>query len=205
MEKEIVGRSFMLEEQTTLITFLKEVIREYENKIELLKKNNDSILILNRGLLDEFRDDINVITDIDVCLIEAVLEEASVNKSVKEDILKYFDVVKKLLTLNKKNKTSYEISEEQLKYIRLFFDIVDELEKKNTKTHLNNLQKIAQINSNYTKFRDLLKQLENKNNKEFISDIDTIEILLNENKLSEKTKRGILINIMKYNQKLNNS
>lgn len=56
----------MLEEQTTLITFLKEVIREYENKIELLKKNNDSILILNRGLLDEFRDDINVITDIDV-------------------------------------------------------------------------------------------------------------------------------------------
>ena len=195
----------MLEEQTTLITFLKEVIREYENKIELLKKNNDSILILNRGLLDEFRDDINVITDIDVCLIEAVLEEASVNKLVKEDILKYFDVVKKLLTLNKKNKTSYEISEEQLKYIRLFFDIVDELEKKNTKTHLNNLQKIAQINSNYTKFRDLLKQLENKNNKEFISDIDTIEILLNENKLSEKTKRGILINIMKYNQKLNNS
>lgn len=193
----------MLEEQTTLITFLKEVIREYENKIEL-KKNNDSILILNRGLLDEFRDDINVITDIDVCLIEAVLEEASVSKSVKEDILKYFDVVKKLLTLNKKNKTSYEISEEQLKYIRLFFDIVDELEKKNTKTHLNNLQKIAQINSNYTKFRDLLKQLENKNNKEFISDIDTIEILLNENKLSEKTKRGILINIMKYNQKLNN-
>ena len=106
--------------------------------------------------------------------------------------------------MNKKNKTSYEISEEQLKYIRLFFDIVDELEKKNTKTHLNNLQKIAQINSNYTKFRDLLKQLENKNNKEFISDIDTIEILLNENKLSEKTKRGILINIMKYNQKLNN-
>ena len=94
----------MLEEQTTLITFLKEVIREYENKIELLKKNNDSILILNRGLLDEFRDDINVITDIDVCLIEAVLEEASVSKSVKEDILKYFDVVKKLLTLNKKNK-----------------------------------------------------------------------------------------------------
>lgn len=195
----------MLEEQTTLITFLKEVIREYENKIELLKKNNDSILILNRGLLDEFRDDINVITDIDLCLIEAVLEEASVSKSVKEDILKYFDVVKKLLTLNKKNKTSYEILEEQLKYIRLFFDIVDELEKKNTKTHLNNLQKIAQINSNYTKFRDLLKQLENKNNKEFISDIDTIEILLNENKLSEKTKRGILINIMKYNQKLNNS
>ena len=168
MEKEIVGRSFMLEEQTTLITFLKEVIREYENKIELLKKNNDSILILNRGLLDEFRDDINVITDIDVCLIEAVLEEASVSKSVKEDILKYFDVVKKLLTLNKKNKTSYEISEEQLKYIRLFFDIVDELEKQNTKTHLNNLQKIAQINSNYTKFRDLLKQLENKNNKEFL-------------------------------------
>ena len=194
----------MLEEQTTLITFLKEVIREYENKIELLKKNNDSILILNRGLLDEFRDDINVITDIDLCFIEAVLEEASVSKSVKEDILKYFDVVKKLLTLNKKNKTSYEISEEQLKYIRLFFDIVDELEKQNTKTHLNNLQKIAQINSNYTKFRDLLKQLENKNNKEFISDIDTIEILLNENKLSEKTKRGILINIMKYNQKLNN-
>lgn len=194
----------MLEEQTTLITFLKEVIREYENKIELLKKNNDSILILNRGLLDEFRDDINVITDIDLCLIETVLEEASVSKSVKEDILKYFDVVKKLLTLNKKNKTSYEISEEQLKYIRLFFDIVDELEKQNTKTHLNNLQKIAQINSNYTKFRDLLKQLENKNNKEFISDIDTIEILLNENKLSEKTKRGILINIMKYNQKLNN-
>lgn len=133
-----------------------------------------------------------------------MLEEASVSKSVKEDILKYFDVVKKLLTLNKKNKTSYEISEEQLKYIRLFFDIVDELEKQNTKTHLNNLQKIAQINSNYTKFRDLLKQLENKNNKEFISDIDTIEILLNENKLSEKTKRGILINIMKYNQKLNN-
>ena len=41
----------MLEEQTTLITFLKEVIREYENKIELLKKNNDSILILNRGLI----------------------------------------------------------------------------------------------------------------------------------------------------------
>ena len=51
----------MLEEQTTLITFLKEVIREYENKIELLKKNNDSILILNRGLLDEFRDDINIL------------------------------------------------------------------------------------------------------------------------------------------------
>ena len=41
----------MLEEQTTLITFLKEVIREYENKIELLKheKNDMNKYFIPKG------------------------------------------------------------------------------------------------------------------------------------------------------------
>ena len=88
-------------------------------------------------------------------------------------------------------------------YVELFFKKVDELAEKNKQQHLDNLKKIAKLNSIRSKYGDLLDQIEDSNNKKYISDLNLISLLLNEYELEEKTKRSILINIMKYNQKVN--
>lgn len=193
----------MLEEQTVLITILKEVIANYDLKIKKLINDNNSILLVNKGILDDFRNDIEVITEIDLKIVNAIFEELNDNSEEKDKILKYLSLIKKLLLLNKEKKTTYKITEEQLHYVELFFEKVDCLERQNHQTHLDNLKKITKMSAIRSKYTELLEQLKDTNNKNFISDLNLIGILLNECELEEKVKRNVLINIMKYNQKIN--
>lgn len=193
----------MLEEQTTLITILKEVISRYDRKIENLIKSNNSTLLLNRGILDDFRNNLESITELDLSIVLAIFDELNTNEEEKNKIYNYLDSIKKLLTLNKEEHTTYEISKEQLFYIELFFKKVDELEEKNKHQHLDNLKKIAKMSSIRNKYNELLEQIEDSSNRNYISDLNLISLLLNEYELKEKTKRNILISIMKYNQKIN--
>lgn len=192
----------MLEEQTVLIAILREVISSYDRKIENLIQSNNSVLLLNGGVLDNFRDNLESITELDLSIVLAVLEELNTQKEEKNKIYNYLDTIKRLLTLNKNEHTTYEITKEQLAYVELFFKKVDDLAEKNKQIHLNNLKKIAKMNSIRSKYSDLLNQIEDSSNKRYISDLNLISLLLNEYELEEKTKRNILINIMKYNQKV---
>lgn len=193
----------MLEEQTVLITILREVIASYDRKMETLIKSNNSVLLLNSGALDSLRDNLEFITEMDLSIALSVLNELNIKKEEKDKIYNYLDSIKKLLTLNKEEHTTYEITNDQLAYVELFFKKVDELAEKNKQQHLDNLKKIAKLNSIRSKYGDLLVQIEDSNNKKYISDLNLISLLLNEYELEEKTKRSILINIMKYNQKVN--
>ncbi len=193
----------MLEEQTVLITILREVIASYDRKMETLIKSNNSVLLLNSGALDSLRDNLEFITEMDLSIALSVLNELNIKKEEKDKIYNYLDSIKKLLTLNKEEHTTYEITNDQLAYVELFFKKVDELAEKNKQQHLDNLKKIAKLNSIRSKYGDLLDQIEDSNNKKYISDLNLISLLLNEYELEEKTKRSILINIMKYNQKVN--
>ncbi len=193
----------MLEEQTVLITILREVVSSYDRKIEALIKNNNSILLLNKGVIDNFRNDLDYITELDLTIVKKIFEELETPKEESIKIYNYLDSIKELLTLNKKENTSYEITKEQLSYVEKFFLKVDELEKKNQQTHFENLKKIAKMNGVRSKYSELLNQIEDGDNKKYISDLNLISLLLNEYELEEKTKRSILINIMKYNQKVN--
>ncbi|MCI8461066.1 MAG: hypothetical protein HFE81_06675 [Bacilli bacterium] len=139
----------------------------------------------------------------DLSIALSVLNELNIKKEEKDKIYNYLDSIKKLLTLNKEEHTTYEITNDQLAYVELFFKKVDELAEKNKQQHLDNLKKIAKLNSIRSKYGDLLDQIEDSNNKKYISDLNLISLLLNEYELEEKTKRSILINIMKYNQKVN--
>lgn len=193
----------MLEEQTVLITILREVIASYDRKMETLIKSNNSVLLLNSGALDSLRDNLEFITEMDLSIALSVLNELNIKKEEKDKIYNYLDSIKKLLTLNKEEHTTYEITNDQLAYVELFFKKVDELAEKNKQQHLDNIKKIAKLNSIRSKYSDLLDQIEDSNNKKYISDLNLISLLLNEYELEEKTKRSILINIMKYNQKVN--
>lgn len=193
----------MLEEQTVLITILREVIARYDRKMETLIKSNNSVLLLNSGALDSLRDNLEFITEMDLSIALSVLNELNIKKEEKDKIYNYLDSIKKLLTLNKEEHTTYEITNDQLAYVELLFKKVDELAEKNKQQHLDNLKKIAKLNSIRSKYGDLLDQIEDSNNKKYISDLNLISLLLNEYELEEKTKRSILINIMKYNQKVN--
>ena len=51
----------------------------------------------------------------------------------------------------------------------------------------------------------MLEKIENPNNKDYLDDITTINILLDECNIDWKTKKGILFNIMRYNANCYNS
>ena len=159
--------------------------------METLIKSNNSVLLLNSGALDSLRDNLEFITEMDLSIALSVLNELNIKKEEKDKIYNYLDSIKKLLTLNKEEHTTYEITNDQLAYVELFFKKVDELAEKNKQQHLDNLKKIAKLNSIRSKYGDLLVQIEDSNNKKYISDLNLISLLLNEYELENAFQESI--------------
>lgn len=189
----------MSENQVTLVTILRQVISDYESKLDKIKSVNDSALSMNRDLIEKFRKDINTILEIDISLVEKILDEVEASALERDTICKYLKIIKTLLTLNKENNTTFKIQDNQLRYVELFFEKVDELSRKNEEIQKANMKNIGKLTSTVNKYKQLLRTLEDRNNTNFISDIDVIMQLFKECETDEKTKQEILLNLMKYN------
>ena len=192
----------MPEEQVTLITLLREVILGYEDKLVELETVNSSALTMNRDKIERFRDDIQAIIDIDLHVIEDILNELNLDPEEKEKTFNYLRRVKQLLQLNQREGTTYKIQGNQLSQISHFFERIDEEIEKNTKIQDEHMRNVGKLTSICKKYKKLLGLLEDKNNTTFIDDVDLIALLFKECSIDEKTKRNILLSIMKYNKTL---
>jgi len=194
----------MLESQTTLITILKEVILNYENKLASLKKVNESSLVRNKAILNQLRDDLETIIDLDLKVVEEILAELELSKAEKESIFKYLSTIKILLKHNKEDGTTFIIDEEQLKYVELFFEKIELVAHKHQETKLNNLKSISKLTNICNKYQSLLELLEDKNNTSFISNQEIINLLFTECEMDGEIKKRIVLNILRYNQEIYN-
>lgn len=192
----------MLEEQTTLMAILKEVIKEYDNRLSEVETVNNSIVLNNKKIVNDLKNNIDSITSLDIDIISEILTELDVEDKEKEEIFNNFETIKKLLVLNKEQKTTYEITDKQLDHIALFFKKYDDAVKEKSKIQSKNMIIIGKITTTCRKYKELLGRLENKDNNVFIDDMSLIEELFSELEIDQSTKTGIVLNLAKYNKNL---
>ena len=92
----------MLENQTTLITILKEVIESNQEKIENLENITTSSVIIYKKELKNLKEDINYLINLNLDIVERVLDEAEIDPKEQDNIYEYFKVIKELLVLKRK-------------------------------------------------------------------------------------------------------
>ena len=192
----------MAEEQFTLVMILKEVILGYEHKLEELKRMNVSPLENYKEEIEKVRSNVLNIMDVDLRSIEDILGELSVPEEDKKQIANYLRTIQTLLRFNRDKKTTYIIQESQLQYVRDFFERLDALSKEKKEQDNESMNTIGRLSNLCEKYKELLRALEDKNSTTFINDQELIELLMRECSLTESTKRGILLSIMKYNKRV---
>ena len=191
----------MLEEQIPLITILKEVISDYEEKI---LHTNIPKIVEYKSQIDSLKKDINYILEIDLNIIKEILSEYKEQLKEYKDIYQYMSTIKSLLKLNKEKHTTYKLQPNQLAYIKNFIKELEKLEKENQKEIDKNIQEKEKFIETKKQYEELLNQIEDKTNFEYISNIKILTLLWNECEIDESTKRDIIISIMKYNQNMFN-
>lgn len=189
-----------MSKQNLLATVLNKIIDTYEDKISELIKNNNSILLTNKGIIDDLKNDINVLTNFNLDIVKNVLIETNTSEEEQAKIYNYLETIQKILTLNQEFNTTYTISDEQLSYLELFFNKITELEEINKNKHLNNLKKITKFTTTISKYKSLIKQIEDDNNNHYIADINLIKLLLSEPYLEDRAKQDILLDIINHNK-----
>ena len=189
----------MLEEQTTLITILKEVIKEYDNRLSEVEEVNNSIVLNSKDIVNELKSNLGSITSIDIDNLKEILTELDIEE--KDELVSYFETIKKLLVLNKEQNTTYEITDKQLDNMALFFKKYDDKVKEKSIVQSKNMIIIGKITNTCKKYKELLKRLEDKDNNIFIDDISLIEELFSELEIDEETKTKIILNLSKYKKR----
>ena len=190
----------MLEEQTTLIAILKEVIKEYDNRLSEVEEVNNSIVLNSKDIVNELKSNLGSITSLDIDKLKEILTELDIEE--KDELVSYFETIKKLLVLNKEQNTTYEITDKQLDNMALFFKKYDDKVKEKSIVQSKNMIIIGKITNTCKKYKELLRRLEDKDNNIFIDDISLIEELFSELEIDEETKTKIILNLSKYNQNL---
>lgn len=185
----------MIEDQTTLITILNEVINS--NKIKI--NSSSSIKEKYFKELNLLKDNINNISIIKLTIIRNILDELDISYKEKEDIYKDIINIRELISLNENAHTTYKISNKQIITIN---KLINYMENNNITYNEEEIKAIKEKNNKYIL---MLEKIENPNNKDYLDDITTINILLDECNIDWKTKKGILFNIMRYNANCYNS
>lgn len=188
----------------TLLSILRQMVSENEQRLQELNNINNSALILHREEIEELQRDITKIIDIDMKVIEKILDEAEVSALEKDAICRYMDTIKKLLTLNKEKHTTFRITVDQMKYVDAFFEKVQLLAKKNEELQTKNLKDMGRLTRISNEYKRLLEMLEDKNNTTYITDIELVMQLLEDNDADDETKKKVLLSIIKYNQQIHN-
>ena len=135
----------MLENQTTLITILKEVIESNQEKIENLENITTSSVIIYKKELKKLKEDINYLINLNLDIVEKVLDEAEIDPKEQDNIYEYFKVIKELLVLNKKENTTFKFYNNQLSKVNRFFDYVEILQNKNKVYHESNINELEEL------------------------------------------------------------
>ena len=184
---------------TNLVILLKQVINDKKRKIKEFTAHIDPKLSQKMDLLDKLRADYNEFVRIDFNEINSLLNLFNLSDKDKEKITKELDTIRVLLTLNEKEKTTYELSEEEKRTINLFLDNFEEYIEEQ-----NKIKKVIDPKYNHDlmllkQYKELLEKIINPKYNDLISDTRTIKSLLEENNLSEEEKQDIILALLKYN------
>ena len=184
---------------TNLVILLKQVINDKKRKIKEFTSHIDPKLSQKMDLLDKLRADYNEFVRIDFNEINSLLNLFNLSDKDKEKITKELDTIRVLLTLNEKEKTTYELSEEEKRTINLFLDNFEEYIEEQ-----NKIKKVIDPKYNHDfmllkQYKELLEKIINPKYNDLISDTRTIKSLLEENNLSEEEKQDIILALLKYN------
>ena len=193
----------MLENQTTILTILKEEIESNERKIDSLENGKSKVIRKYENELEKLKEDINYLADIDFEIIKEILKESKCQIELQEKIYNYLKAMSQLLKLNKYEHTSYRLDSSQLKYYNLFFDQVKSINESSDKgINKDEVDSLKEINNLYI---NLLEQIKDPNDKSYIEDINLVKTLLSTCEIDEKTKREIYFNLMRYNKECHNA
>lgn len=179
----------MQKEVILLISLLKEQIVYLQDEIKKEEIKDDTVIDENMELIKSLRKDKNSILNIDLLTIKEILSELEVDN--QQEIIKYIEIIQKLLKLNKEEHTTYKITESQLEVINSFLKRIEEHEKRQKKSY----DKKIESRKEYQLLLDKLIQ-----NKEPVTEMNTMKRLFKDLSIKEEAQSKILIGIMKYNK-----
>ena len=192
----------MREDYSVLVVILKQVIDEYEKKIEQLKIINNSSVEMYKDEIHKLELDLMNIVNIDFDVFKKVFEDSDMDQVEANKALEYIKTIKILLENNVNNSTTFKLYDSQKKYIDLFFREVSKLRDRNNKILEENKYEINKLTPIYEKYCHLLKLVTDDRSREFIEDMDLINDLFNECDIDSFTKRKILLSLVKYNKEV---
>lgn len=192
----------MFEEQELLISIIKQLLEEYNVELNNLKEQGNSSIKMYDKEIKKVKENFDDLIEIDISVFEEILNESNRNEDDKSKLLNLIKLLKKLLELNKKENTTYVITDKQKEEFSKIFDIIKEIEDKVNK---DDSDSISIIKDDISKLKKLLGLLEDSNSNEFINDTSVIMKMFEKLNLDEDTKRRILIGILKYNQAIYNN
>lgn len=179
----------MQKEVILLISLLKEELIKIQDEIRMEDGKQNTIIDDNREMIKSLKKDKNSIMDIDLATIKTILSELEIDN--QQEVMNYMEVIQKLLKLNKKEHTTFKITESQLEVINSFLKKIEEYEKRQKKDYDKKLE-------NQKEYQRLLNKL--IQNKEPITEINTMKHLFKDLSLKEEEQSKILLGLMKYNK-----
>ena len=189
----------MTKGQETLIKIVKEAITEYDSRLEKLDGTKNSALIRNKDLLRKIQKDLNEIINLEQNELKNILIELELPQKEQEEFYNFLSHIQILLKSNFENGTTFKISAEQLLYVDRFFVYATELMIQKETQQRKNIEEITKLTEKSNKYHSFLQELENQS---FIGNTELLTLIFKEREVAEATKRSILIDLMRYNQKL---
>ena len=190
----------MNERLNILMNTINGIIEEYLSELASIIPDNSSLNNFKDKLNNAYGD-IDKIVEIDLDELKEVLSEANSKENNIEQLIDTVSYLKTIIDLNHSKGTSFEIEEKQIKEVAEIIRIIEYIEEKRKQEHLDD-DRTKDLEDKVKKLKELLGILEDDNNKEYINDSTTIKDLFDRSDLDLKTKKEILIEILKYNRNL---
>lgn len=136
--------------------------------------------------------------------IKKIVLGFAIDDAEKKKMIEQLEVIMKILKLNSFNGTNIVLDEEQNEVLNRFLNYLHEyiLIRKDYNISNNiDIDLITDINKHY---KMLATKINNPKNTKFITDLDTLTILFEDNKLGGKERRDLLVSLIKYNKNIFN-
>lgn len=173
----------------------KETIAEYyfyrDENLEVKEKFEKEVSI-----------DIKYLIKCDFDFIKDLVSNFEIPTEEKEGMIKTLEVIIQLLTLNEKNNTTIDLNIEQEEIINNFLDKLRNYIISRKQYFLSNSVDVFKLETNNKKYKKIANCLNNSKNMNYITDIEALEDLFYENRLSEEDKNDLYEFILKYNRKI---
>lgn len=136
--------------------------------------------------------------------IKEIVLGFDLSKEEKEAMISQLEVITTILKLNYMNGTNMALDEEQEKVLDKFLRCLHEYVLVRREYNANNNVNIEEVTSINDRYKTLATKLSNPKNTWFINELDTLNILFDNNDLDQEVRREFLVSLIKYNKNIFN-